>query len=47
MLEDEAINRCFGEAARRRVTEELGTWDDCANRYRRIYTRLLEGRKDD
>jgi glycosyltransferase involved in cell wall biosynthesis len=47
MLEDEAINRRFGEAARRRVTEELGTWDDCASRYRRIYTRLLEGRKDD
>jgi glycosyltransferase involved in cell wall biosynthesis len=45
-LEDGATNRRFGEAARHRVAKDLGTWDDCANRYRHIYTRLLKGRKD-
>jgi glycosyltransferase involved in cell wall biosynthesis len=47
MLEDENTNRHFGEAARRRVAEDLGTWDDCANRYVRIYTRLLGGKEHD
>jgi glycosyltransferase involved in cell wall biosynthesis len=47
MLEDVTTNRRFGETARRHATEELGTWDDCANRYRRIYTRLLGGSSDD
>lgn len=40
-LEDVAINRRMGEAARRWVTDKVGTWDDCANRYVQIYRRLL------
>lgn len=39
-LEDAATNQQFGEAARRRVNDELGTWDDCAQRYIRVYNRL-------
>lgn len=42
-LEDEITNRRFGEAARHRVARDLGTWDDCANRYRHIYTQMLKG----
>lgn len=41
-LEDGLINRRFGDEARRWVTREIGTWDDCANRYVRIYRDLLE-----
>ena len=41
MLEDRAINRRFGEAARHWAKNEIGTWDDCANRYARIYKQLL------
>ncbi|THD08642.1 glycosyltransferase family 4 protein [Rhodanobacter lindaniclasticus] len=47
MLEDKATNRRFGETARRRVAEDLGTWDDCANRYRLIYMDLLDDNRDD
>jgi glycosyltransferase involved in cell wall biosynthesis len=39
-LEDAATNQQFGEAARRRVNDELGTWDDCAQRYTRVYNHL-------
>lgn len=41
-LEGDTINRCFGEAARRKATSEFGSWDDCAQRYIRIYRALLE-----
>ena len=40
-LEDAATNQRFGSAARRWANEQIGTWDDCANRYIRIYRRLL------
>lgn len=41
-LEDTTTNRCFGEAARDWASREIGTWDDCARRYTRIYQKLLE-----
>lgn len=40
-LEDASTNRRLGNAAQRWVTREFGTWDDCAERYVRIYHRLL------
>ena len=40
-LEESAINQRFGEAARDWVSREMGTWDDCAQRYVRIYQELL------
>lgn len=40
-LENVAINRQFGEAAREWVRHEMGTWDDCADRYAVIYNRLV------
>ncbi len=40
-LENTLTNRRMGEAARRWVAGEIGTWDDCAQRYVRIYKRLL------
>lgn len=40
-LEDAQTNRKLGEAAKRWVTREIGTWDDCAERYTQIYRRLL------
>lgn len=40
-LEDPETNRRFGESARRTVAEQMGTWDDCAARYARIYDELL------
>lgn len=40
-VEDTETNRCMGAAARERIERELGTWDDCAARYVRIYRRLL------
>lgn len=41
-LEDSATNQRLGEAARRLAADRFGTWDDCAQRYIRIYRRLLE-----
>lgn len=41
-LEQPEVNRTFGESAREWVTREMGTWDDCAARYIRVYRRLLE-----
>ncbi|THD09940.1 group 1 glycosyl transferase [Rhodanobacter lindaniclasticus] len=41
-LENEETNRRMGDAARRWVATEVGTWDDCAKRYESIYRRLLE-----
>lgn len=40
-LEEPTTNRTLGEAARRRVRQEVGTWDDCAQRYASIYGELL------
>lgn len=40
-LEHASVNRQFGEAARRHVSDELGTWDDCAKRYIAVYKHLL------
>lgn len=40
-LEDAVTNRRLGDAARRWVTREIGTWDDCADRYAKIYRGLL------
>lgn len=42
LLEDPATNAQFGQAARRLVATDMGTWDDCARRYHRIHRRLLE-----
>lgn len=41
MLEEPGTNRSMGEAARRWAIREIGTWDDCADRYVRIYHQLL------
>ena len=40
-LEDDATNLRLGEAARQLATNRFGTWGDCAQRYVRIYRRLL------
>ncbi|MGN6312661.1 MAG: glycosyltransferase family 4 protein [Rhodanobacteraceae bacterium] len=40
-LEDTANNEKMGNAARKWVLREIGTWDDCANRYVTIYRELL------
>lgn len=40
-LEDPAINRRIGSAARTWVRAAVGTWDDCAARYAALYRRLL------
>lgn len=40
-LEEPGFNRQLGSAARQRAIREFGTWDDCAQRYIRIYRRLL------
>ncbi|WP_254425099.1 glycosyltransferase family 4 protein [Rhodanobacter sp. B04] len=40
-LENTLTNRRMGDAARRWAASEIGTWDDCANRYVQIYNRLL------
>ena len=41
-LDDAATSRCFGVRARAWAMREIGTWDDCANRYAQIYQRLLD-----
>jgi len=40
-LDDVATNRRYGENARGWVAREIGTWNDCADRYARIYRQLL------
>jgi hypothetical protein len=40
-LETPATNRCCGAAARAWAQQHVGTWDDCADRYARIYLRML------
>lgn len=41
-LEDHGINRRIGTSAREWATHHVGTWDDCAERYVRIYRELLQ-----
>jgi len=41
-LEDGAHNRTVGQAAKSKIEQEMGTWDDCAERYVRQYRRVLE-----
>ena len=41
-VEDAQVNRRLGAAARSWAAGEIGTWDDCAARYARIYNQLLE-----
>ena len=41
-LQDESGNRRCGEAARVWAAREIGTWDDCAQRYIGLYSRLLD-----
>jgi glycosyltransferase involved in cell wall biosynthesis len=40
-LEDAPLNQRYGIAARSRAKEQIGTWDDCAERYFRVYRQLL------
>lgn len=40
-LEDVSTNGRFGTAARDWAVREIGSWDDCAQRYTRIYRELL------
>ncbi len=42
-LETWPVNRELGKAARSRAAESVGTWDDCAGRYTRLYKRLTAG----
>lgn len=41
-LEDAATNRRIGANAREWVTRHVGTWDDCAERYVKIYRSLVQ-----
>jgi len=47
ILEDAAANRRFGTAARQWANAQIGTWDDCASRYKSVYRQLLESEKSD
>ena len=40
-LGDIATNRAMGDSAREWVRAEIGTWDDCAERYAALYRTLL------
>lgn len=42
-LENTERNRLTGSNARTWASREIGTWDDCADRYTRIYRQLLNG----
>ncbi len=42
-LESRPLNRALGERARTWVRDAVGTWDDCAARYLRLYEYLLDG----
>jgi glycosyltransferase involved in cell wall biosynthesis len=44
-LEDEELNSRFGLAAREWARHEIGTWDDCAQRYISVYRTLLENKE--
>ena len=41
-LEDIEVNHRLGNEARAWATQQLGTWDDCADRYIGMYRQLLE-----
>lgn len=41
-LENWDINRKCGDTARNLIAQELGSWDDCASRYVKIYRDLFE-----
>ena len=41
-LEDAIVNQRFGAAARQQARLRVGTWDDCASRYKTVYRQLLE-----
>lgn len=41
LLGDPVQNVQMGEAGRKFVREQIGTWDDCANRYQSLYTEIL------
>lgn len=42
-LEDPTVNGRLGTTARSWAIREIGSWDDCADRYVRVYRQLLEG----
>lgn len=44
-IEDDEANRQIGLAAQKWISSEVGTWDDCADRYVKIYHKLLARRK--
>jgi hypothetical protein len=41
-LADPATNRALGARGRARMQADIGTWDDCANRYVSLYRHLQE-----
>jgi glycosyltransferase involved in cell wall biosynthesis len=41
-LDDRGHNRQVGASARSWVTNQIGTWDDCAKRYQSSYRFLVE-----
>lgn len=41
-LDDIAVNRRIGDAARLFIKQEIGDWDDCAKRYAKLYRALGE-----
>lgn len=41
-LGDATQNEQLGEAGRKFVREQIGTWDDCAKRYQALYTEITE-----
>lgn len=41
-LRDPATNRKLGEAGRAWVRHNIGTWQDCADRYLALYARIME-----
>lgn len=46
-LETGPRNPAFGDRARARARRELGTWDDCADRYLAVYAQLLGSARGD
>ncbi len=46
-LEDDMTNYRFGQSAREWVSREMGTWDDCAQRYTQVYRLLLRNKADE
>jgi glycosyltransferase involved in cell wall biosynthesis len=42
-MSDSRENRLLGQCGRTRMRDELGTWDDCAQRYIALYRELLGG----